>query len=73
MDAKGLGGCFRFREARLRPRRVGRRLPVGEIDDPDAVALLDQPGERAAAGDLNVVGMGADGDDVEGFGKLCCH
>jgi hypothetical protein len=33
--------------------------------------LLDEPRERAAASDFDIVGMGANGDDVEAV--FSCH
>ena len=53
-----------FGQADFGPRRARRRLAVGQIDDSHAVALLGQLGQRAAAGDFHVVGMGPDGDHI---------
>ena len=52
------------------PGLLRRRLAVGQIDDADLVALFDQLGERAAAGDLDVVRMGSDGNQIE-FVRRC--
>ena len=49
----------------LRAAGAGRRLAIGEIDDPDRKPLGGQQRQRAAAADLHVVGMGPDGDHVE--------
>jgi hypothetical protein len=58
-SGKGLGHPL------LRPARARRRLTVGEVHDADAVPLRGQQRQRAAATDLDVVGMGADRDHVE--------
>ena len=49
----------------VRTRRVRRRLAVGQVDDTDRVALASQPGQRTPAGNLDIVGVGPDGDQVE--------
>ena len=63
--AEHFGRLLRFGQANLRPGRQGRRLAIGQIDDADRVALLDELGQRPAAGDFDIVGMGADGDDIK--------
>ena len=65
LHAERLGGRFGFGQPHFRARRARRRLAVGQVDDADLVALPHELGERAAAGDFHVVGMGADGDHVE--------
>jgi hypothetical protein len=59
-----------FFEPHMGTWREGRRLAVSEVDDPDAIALLRQSGERAADADLDVVRVGANGDHVERFGEF---
>ena len=56
-DPQDLGGPLRLGQPDVRPGRVRRRLAVGQVDDPDSVPFPGQPGQRAAAGDLHVVGM----------------
>jgi hypothetical protein len=63
--AERLSGLLGFGEARFGTWRQWRGLAVSEVDDADLVALLDELGERATAGDLDVIGMGADSDDIE--------
>jgi hypothetical protein len=70
VDAERFGREAGFFEPDVGAGREGRRLAVGEVDDADAVALLGQAGERAADADFDVVGVSADGDDVERFGKF---
>ena len=65
VHAQRFGRSLGFGQANFRAGRSGRRLAVGQVDDAHLVALLHQPGQRAAAGDFHVVGMGADGDHVE--------
>ena len=55
------------------PGRERRRLAVGQVDHADLVAGVDQPGQRAAAGDLQVVRVGPDGDDVQLFVRRIGH
>ncbi len=62
--AEHLGRRLGLGQADFGPRRARRRLAVGQIDDSHAVALLGQLGQRAAAGDFHVVGMGPDGDHI---------
>jgi hypothetical protein len=63
MDAQGPGaGCGLLRAQGDGAARA--RFPGGEIQDADAVALADGLGERAASGQLDVVGMGSDGQQV---------
>ena len=64
-DAEDLGGPPRLGQPDVGPGRERRRLAVGQVDDPDLVTLAGQPGQRAAAGDLDVVGMRPDGDQVQ--------
>ena len=64
-DAEDLGRPPRLGQPDVGARRERRRLAVGQVDDPDAVTLAGQAGQRPAAGDLDVVGMGADGDQVQ--------
>ena len=52
-------------QANLRPRGAGRGLAVGQVDDAHAIALLGELGQRAAAGDFHVVGMGTHGQNIE--------
>jgi hypothetical protein len=51
-----------------RPTR--RRLPAREIDDAGRVSERGHPEERAAGVELDVVGMSADGEDIDGLGRL---
>jgi len=69
-DAEHLGRGGGLGQPLLRPARPRCRLTVGEIDDAHAIALRGQERERAAAADLDVVGMGPDGDHVEWLGKV---
>ena len=64
-DAEHLGRPPGFGQPHLRPRRTGRRLAVGQVDDAHAMALLGELGQRAAAGDFHIVRVGADGQHVE--------
>ena len=65
LHAQRRGGLARFGQADFRSRGAGRGLAVGQVDDPHAVSLPDQRGQRAAAADLHVVGVRADGDHVQ--------
>ena len=74
VDAQHLGRRrLGFGQPHFGPRRERRRLAVGEVDDADLVAGVDQPGQRAAAGDLQVVRMGTDGDHIELFVRRIRH
>ena len=73
VDAQRLGRRLGLGQPHLRPRRERRRLAVGEVDHADFVAGVDQAGQRAAAGDLHIVRVGADGDDVERFVRRIGH
>jgi hypothetical protein len=73
VDAELFGGGAGFGKSNFGARRERRGLAVGEVDNADAVALPDQMGERAAATDFDVVGVSADGDDVEGLGLGVGH
>ena len=64
------------RHAEDLPRRFGldfaglvaaarRRLAAGQVDHADAIALLDELGERPAADDFKIVRVRSDGDHVE--------
>src|SRR2546426_954627 len=48
------------------------RLALGEVQDADPVARPDGLGERAAAGELGVVTMGGDGEQVYGLRHGLC-
>jgi hypothetical protein len=63
--AEGVGRGEGLGHPLLRPARAGRRLAVGEIDDPDPCPSGRQERERAATPDLDIIGMGPDGDHVE--------
>ena len=65
MNAERFAGRLGLGHPHVRPGRKRRRLAVGQVDDADLVAGVDQRGQRAAAGDFHVVRVGADGDDVE--------
>ncbi len=56
---------FGFSGPMLRSRRVGRRLAISQIDDAYPIALLGELGQGAAAGDLHIIRMRADGNHVE--------
>ena len=56
-DPQDLGGTLGLGEADVRPRRLWRRLAIGQIDDPHSVPFACQQGQSPAAGDLHVVGM----------------
>ena len=66
--AEDLGGPPRLDQAHFGTRRTRRRFSIRQIDDADAVALPRQPSQCAAAGDLHIIRMGADGDHVQRFG-----
>jgi hypothetical protein len=51
-----------------RPTR--RRLPARQIDDAGRVSERGQAEERATGVELDVVGMGADGEDIDGVRSL---
>ena len=57
--AGGLGFLLAFFEA-----AAGGGFAAGQVDDGDAVALVDELGEGAAAEDFQVVGVWGDGDDI---------
>ena len=56
---------LRFRQTHFRSRRARRRLAVGQVDNADLIALLHEFRERAAASDFDIIGMSADGNDIE--------
>ena len=68
--AEHLGRGSRFGQPLLRPARPRRRFAVGEIDNAHTIALGGHEGERAATADLDVVGVGPDGDHIEWLRKL---
>jgi hypothetical protein len=47
---------------------AGTGLALREIDDPHAVARPHGPGERATAGQLHIVAMSGNGEEVNGLG-----
>lgn len=57
LHAQHLGRRAGFGQADFRAGRGRRRLAVGQIDNPHAVALLGQFGQRATTGNFHVVGM----------------
>ena len=65
VDAEDLGRPPGLLQPDVGAGRERGRLAVGQVDDPDLVALAGEPGQRAAAGDLDVVGVGPDGDHVQ--------
>ncbi len=69
VDAERFAGSLSFGQPYIGPRRKRRRFAVGEVDDANLVAGVDQRGKRAAARDFDVVGMGANCDNVE---RLVC-
>ena len=73
VNAEGFAGGFGFGHSDIGPGREGRGFAIGEVDDADLVTGVDQGGERAAAGDFDVVGMGADGHHVELLMSYSAH
>ena len=71
--AERAGRGQRLGRALLRPARTGRRLAIGEIDDPDPRPPGRQERERPATPDLDVIRMGSDGDHVERAGAPSRH
>ncbi len=71
--AKRFAGRLGLGHPHIRPRREGRRLAVREVDDADLVTGVHQAGERAAAGDFDIVRVGADGDHVELWKRRVAH
>ena len=63
--AEGVSRGEGLGHALLRSARSGRRLAVGEIDNPDPRPPGRQERERPAAPDLDIIRMGPDGDHVE--------
>ena len=64
-----LGGPLRF----LLPERGGAaraHLALREVDDRGAVTALRRLDQRPAAGELDVVAMGGDGEDGDGRGRV---
>ena len=64
-DSQDLGGLASLGQPDVGPGRMRRRLAVGQVNDANAVALAHQPGQRSAAGDLDVVGMQPHRDQIE--------
>ena len=60
-------GCFG--KSDFRPWTSRSRLAVRQIDDPDAISLTRELGQRPTTRDLHIVWVRADGDDIEWFGK----
>lgn len=48
----------------------GGRLAVGQVEDADVPALLDQAGDGAAGAEFGVVGVGSDDEGVEHGGRV---
>src|SRR4030095_15086460 len=67
--AEDLAGGLGLASARLLGP-TGRRLAGGQVDDPDPIPLADEPGEGGPAGDLQVVRVWGDGDDVQAFRQV---
>ena len=68
LDAEVLPGGLGFALARLE-RAARRGLAARQVEDADAVALLDQLGERPAAEDFEVVRVRRHGRHVEPVGR----
>src|SRR5208282_919132 len=64
-DSQDVGGLASLGKPDVRAWRVRGRLAVGQVDDANRVALAHQPGERSAAGNLDVVGMRSHCDQIE--------
>jgi len=62
VDPEGARRGFALRAPPLRRSHRGR-LAVGEVEDHNAVSLLDEGRDRPAHPDLRIVGMGADHEE----------
>ncbi len=71
--AESFAGGFGFGHSHIGPGREGRGFPIGEVNDSDLVTGVDKGGERAATGDFDVVGVGADGHHVELLMRHVAH
>ena len=56
-NSQDVGGLASLGQPDVRAWRVRGRLAIGQVDDAHRVALAHQPGQRSAAGNLDVVGM----------------
>ena len=52
---------------------AGSRLAIREVYNTDAIPLLNQPRERSANGDFDIIGMCSNGDDIKRRGKFGRH
>src|SRR5438552_2828632 len=66
-DLENFGGPGSFLDSRF-GTAAGAHFAGSEVEDACFVALLRGFEQRAAAGQLDVVGMRGDGEDVEGHG-----
>jgi hypothetical protein len=66
---QNLGGPFRFL-ASERCATMGAAFARGEVEDPGSIPLIHSLEEGAGAGELGVVPMRGDGEQVDGHGEV---